>query len=118
MSWAQLKKSIDMLGEMKEKKEKGEYDKYTKKENILLDKKINKLERMFGGIADLKEIPEALFVVDCKREKAAIQEAKMKGVKVFAIVDSNCDPEGVDYVIPANDDAVRSIKLIQMCALD
>lgn len=111
-NWKQIKKSIDKLKEMKEKKEKGEYEKYTKKENILIEREINRLTRLFGGLINLKDIPEAIFVVDSKREEAAVKEAKTKGVKVFAIVDSNCDPEKVDFVIPANDDAVRSIKLI------
>jgi small subunit ribosomal protein S2 len=111
-NWKQIKKSIDRLVEMKEKKEKGEYKKYTKKENVLIDRDINRLTRFFEGLETLKGIPDAIFVVDIKREIAAVKEARMKGVKVFAIVDSNSDPELVDYVIPANDDAVQSIKLI------
>jgi small subunit ribosomal protein S2 len=111
-NWEQIKKSLDKLIEMREKKEKGEYEKYTKKENVLIDREIDRLSRFLGGLVDLKEPPEALFVVDVKREIAAVKEAKKKGIKVFAIVDSNADPDLVDYVIPANDDAVRSIKLI------
>lgn len=111
-NWGQVSKSIEKLVEMKEKKEKGEYDKYTKKENVLIDREISRLEKFFGGLAGLKQIPEAIFVVDIKKEKAAVKEAKMKGLKVFAIVDSNSDPTPVDYLIPVNDDAVRSIKLV------
>lgn len=111
-NWNQIKKSIDKLIEMKEKKEKGEYEKYTKKENILINREISRLEKFFGGLVGLEELPTAIFVVDCKKEEAAVKEAKMKGVKVIGIVDSNTDPSLVDYVIPANDDAVKSIKLI------
>ena len=111
-NWSQIKKSIDKLLEMKDKRKKGEYKKYTKKENILIDREINRLERFFGGLVDLEDIPAAIFVVDCKKEEAAIKEANMKGVKVIGLVDTNTDPTGVDYVIPANDDAIGSIKLI------
>lgn len=111
-NWGQVSKSIEKLLEMKEKKEKGEYEKYTKKENVLIDREIARLERFFGGLTSLKKIPDAIFVVDVKKEKAAVKEAQIKGVKIFAIVDSNTDPSGIDYVIPANDDAMRSIKLI------
>lgn len=111
-NWEQIKKSVDKLREMKEKKGKGEYEKYTKKENILIEREINRSTNLFGGLINLKDIPEAIFVVDPKRENAAVKEAADKGIKVFAIVDSNCDPSPIDFVIPANDDAVRSIKLI------
>ncbi len=111
-NWNQVKKSIDKLIEMKEKKKAGEYEKYTKKENILIDREINRLERFFGGLVGLEGIPEAIFVVDVTREKAAVKEAKEKGVKVVALVDTDSNPEVVDYLIPGNDDAVRSVKLI------
>lgn len=111
-NWNQVSKSIEKLVEMKEKKEKGEYEKYTKKENILIDREVTRLERFFGGLTSLKKIPEAIFVVDTKKEKAAINETKKEGIKIFAIIDSNSDPTDIDYPIPANDDAMRSIKLI------
>lgn len=111
-NWQQIKKSIDKLIEMREGKEKGEYDKYTKKENVLIDRKIKRLNRFFEGLLDLKANPDAIFVVDAKREISAIKEARKKGIKIFAIVDTNADPDIVDYLIPANDDAVKSIKLI------
>lgn len=111
-NWEQIKKSIDKLVDMREKREEGEYEKYTKKENILINREISRLERFFGGLVSLEELPEAIFVVDCKKEEAAVKEANMKGVKVIGIVDTNTDPSNVDYVIPANDDAVGSIKLI------
>ncbi len=107
-----LKKSIDKLKDLKDKKASGELKKYTKKENILIDREIARLERFFGGLADLKELPAALFVVDVKKEHTALREATKKKIPVIAIVDSNSDPDLVDWIIPANDDAVGSVKLI------
>jgi small subunit ribosomal protein S2 len=97
---------------MKTKKQKGEYRQYTKKENLLLDREISRLEKFFGGLTSLKKAPEALFIVDTQREISAIKEGRRHNVKIFAVVDSNSDPTLIDYPIPANDDAVRSIKLI------
>ena len=111
-NWGQIGKSIRRLEEMREKREAGEYDKYTKKENVLINREIEKLTRFLGGLVGLRKIPDAIFVVDVVREIAAVKEAKLRGVKVVAILDSNADPDMADYVIPANDDAVRSIKLI------
>jgi small subunit ribosomal protein S2 len=111
-NWEQIKASITKLVEMTEKRKKGDYKKYTKKEQLLLDRQISRLEKLFGGLIDLKKTPEAIFVVDVKKEQAAVNEARRKGVKVVAVVDSNSDPTPVDYVIPANDDAVGSIKMV------
>lgn len=111
-NWDQIKKGIARLTELETKKQKGELNKYTKKENVLFDREIDKLNRFVGGLRTLTELPEAIFVVDVKKEIAAVREARVKGISVVALVDSNADPDLVDYVIPANDDAVRSIKLI------
>lgn len=111
-NWNQIKKSIDKLIDMRDKREKGEYDKYTKKENILINREIDRLERFFGGFSRLTKIPDALFVVDIHRESVAVDEANQRDIKVVGLVDTNSDPEKADYVIPANDDAVRSIKLV------
>jgi len=111
-NWDQIKKSIDKLLEMRDKKEKGEYKIYTKKENVLIDREIERLERFFGGLAQLKKAPDAMFVVDTHREAVAVAEANNRDVRVIGIVDTNADPRLVDQLIPANDDAVRSIKLI------
>lgn len=111
-NWDQIKKSVKKLAEMKEKKEAGEYKKYTKKENLLIDREINRLEKFFGGMTELGGLPDALFVVDVKREIAAIKEARRKEIPVVAMVDSNVDPTLVDFVVPTNDDAVRTIKLV------
>jgi len=111
-NWDNIKKSIDKLKDLKTQKEAGELKKYTKKENILIDREIARLERFFGGLVDLKELPAAIFIIDIKKEQAALREAVKKNIPVIAIVDSNSDPDMVDWVIPANDDAVGSIKLI------
>ncbi len=111
-NWEQIKKRLEKLAEMKEKRDKGEYKKYTKKEQLMLDREISRLERFFGGVTELKGIPATIFVVDSKKEITAVREAKAKGIPVVAMVDSNSDPDPIDYVIPANDDAVGSIKMI------
>lgn len=111
-NWPQIKKSIDKLKDMEEKTKSGEYKKYTKKENILIQREINRLRKLFGGVIGLKKEPDALFIVDSHREQSALNEAEQKGITTFAIVDSNADPDLVDYVIPGNDDAVRSIKVL------
>lgn len=111
-NWEQIKKNIDKLIDMKDKREEGEYKKYTKKEQILIDRKITKLERFLGGLVDLKELPEALFVIDIKKEITAVKEARMKEIPVVAVVDSNSNPDLIDYMIPANDDAIGAVKLI------
>jgi small subunit ribosomal protein S2 len=111
-NWGQIKKRIDRLADMKEKRGKGKYKKYTKKEQILIDREIARLEKFFGGLSDLADLPAALLVVDTKKEHTAVREANRKEIPVIGIVDSNSDPDLVDYAIPANDDAVGSVKLI------
>ena len=92
--------------------EDGTFDVLPKKEVIALKKEWEKLEKNLGGIKDMKRIPDAIFVVDPKKEKIAVKEAKILGIPVIGIVDTNCDPDDVDYVIPANDDAIRAVRLI------
>jgi len=111
-NFEQIQKSIKKLSEMKEKKEAGEYKHFTKKERLLLDREIARLERFFGGMANLEGLPDFLVVIDVKREAGAIKEAQMKGVATVAIVDSNSDPTGIDYVIPMNDDASKAIDYV------
>lgn len=111
-NWNQMKKRIKRLKDLKSQKEAGEWaKKYTKKEQVLLDREISRLERFFGGIAHLTSKPEALFVVDTHRETTAIKEAQVLGIPVVGLVDTNGDPDDVEKIIPVNDDAVRSIKL-------
>ena len=95
---------------MKENLAAGTYNKYTKKERLLIDREITRLERLFGGIKNLKEKPDVLFVIDTKREAAAVREANSKKIPVVGIVDTNADPDLVDYPIPMNDDAARALE--------
>ena len=92
--------------------EDGTFDALTKKEVIKLRAEEAKLEKFLGGIKEMKGMPAAMFVVDPKKEKIAVKEAKILGIPVIGIVDTNCDPDDVDYVIPANDDAIRAVRLI------
>ena len=99
-------KAIEMMSE------DGTFDVLPKKEVINLKKEWAKLEKNLGGIKDMKGIPDAIFVVDPKKERIAVKEARILGIPIVGIVDTNCDPDDVDYVIPANDDAIRAVKLI------
>ena len=92
--------------------EDGTFALLPKKEVIKLNLEIEKLEKFLGGIKNMKKLPGALFVVDPRKEKIAVAEAKKLGIPVVAIVDTNCDPDEIDYVIPGNDDAIRAVKLI------
>lgn len=92
--------------------EDGTFDLLPKKEVIKLNLEIEKLEKFLGGIKDMTEMPGALFIVDPRKEKIAVSEAKKLGIPIVAIVDTNCDPDDVDYIIPGNDDAIRAVKLI------
>ena len=92
--------------------EDGTFDMLPKKEVIKLKAQRDKLEKYLGGIKDMKKLPGAMFIVDPRKEKIAIAEAKKLNIPVVAIVDTNCDPDEVDYVIPGNDDAIRAVKLI------
>lgn len=107
-----IKKRIDLLAKLEKMEQDGTFNVLPKKEVIQLKAKKEKLEKYLGGIKDMPEVPTIMFVVDPKKEKIAIQEAKVLGIPVVAIVDTNCDPDEVDYVIPGNDDAIRAVKLI------
>ena len=107
-----IKKRIARLKELEEMSEDGTFDVLPKKEVAMLLHEKEKLERNLGGIKEMKKIPDVMFVVDPRKERIAIQEAHTLGIPIVAIVDTNCDPEEVDYVIPGNDDAIRAVKLI------
>ena len=107
-----IQKRIRRLKDLEKMEADGTFDLLPKKEVILLKKEAAKLEKNLGGIKEMRKLPAALFVVDPKAEHNAVAEAKILGIPVFGIVDTNCDPELVDYVIPANDDAIRAVKLI------
>lgn len=106
-----IKKSIDRLKHLEQMFEDGSISRYTKKEAVGMNREIKKLNLALGGIKDMNDAPKAAFVIDPKREHIAIQECRKLGIPVVAVVDSNCDPDMVDYIIPGNDDAIRAIKL-------
>ena len=107
-----IKKRIAKLHELYKMEENGDFEKLPKKEVIQLIGERERLEKFLGGIKDMQKVPEALFVVDPRKERNAILEARKLNIPVFGIVDTNCDPDDVDYVIPANDDAIRAVKLV------
>ena len=113
-----IKKSIQKLHNLNKMAEDGTFDLLPKKEVASLMKEMNDLEKNLGGIKDMKGLPAAIFIVDPKKEKNAVDEARKLGIPVVAIVDTNCDPDEVDYVIPGNDDAIRAIKLIAATLAD
>ena len=103
---------IDYLVQLETMKEKGEFAVRTKRESMKLEESINKLNRYLGGIKEMTSIPGALFVVDVGKESIAVAEAKRVGIPIIALVDTDCDPSDIDYPIPGNDDAIRSIRLV------
>ena len=107
-----IRKRIARLKQLRAMQEDGTFDLLPKKEVIKLNLEIEKLEKFMGGIKDMNEMPGAMFIVDPRKEKIAVAEAKKLGIPVVAIVDTNCDPDEIDYVIPGNDDAIRAVKLI------
>ena len=107
-----IRQRIDRLTQLRRMEEDGTFDALPKKEVIKLNLEIERLEKFLGGIKEMKKLPGALFVVDPRKEKIAVAEAKKLGIPVVAIVDTNCDPDEIDYVIPGNDDAIRAVKLI------
>ena len=107
-----IKKRIAKLQELYKMEEAGDFDKLPKKEVIKLIAEREKLEKFLGGIKEMQKLPDALFIVDPRKERNAILEARKLNIPVFGIVDTNCDPDDVDYVIPANDDAIRAVKLV------
>lgn len=106
-----VKTSVDRLQELDRMASDGSFDKFTKKEALMLARDRDKLERNLGGIKDMKHLPGAMFVIDPRKETIAINEANRLGIPVVALTDTNCNPDGVDFVIPGNDDALRSIRL-------
>ena len=109
---------IKRLNDIKEMEADGTFDLLPKKEVIKLRLELEKLEKFLGGIKDMKGMPGAIFIVDPKKEKIAVKEARILGIPIIGIVDTNCDPDDVDYIIPANDDAIRAVKLISGCMAD
>ena len=107
-----IQKRIERLSQLRKMEEDGTFELLPKKEVVKLKLEIEKLEKFIGGIKNMKTLPAALFIVDPKKEKIAVAEARKLNIPIVAIVDTNCDPDEVDYVIPGNDDAIRAVKLI------
>jgi small subunit ribosomal protein S2 len=111
-NWRTIRARINELERLERMRDKGDFGRITKKEALILSREIERLEMLLGGIRQMTRPPELLFVVDVRRESTAIHEANLLNIPVIALVDTNCDPRDVDYVIPSNDDAIRAIKLL------
>ncbi|MGN0560311.1 MAG: 30S ribosomal protein S2, partial [Candidatus Fimenecus sp.] len=111
-NFSTIKRRIKRRGQLQAMKADGTFDILPKKEAAKLDLEIEKLEKFMGGITEMKKQPAAMFIVDPRKERIAVAEAKKLGIPIIAIVDTNCDPDEIDYVIPGNDDAIRAVKLI------
>ena len=107
-----MRMRIDRLAQLRKMQDDGTFDILPKKEVIKLTNEINKLEKYLGGVKEMKKLPAALFIIDPRKERNAIAEARKLGIPIVAIVDTNCDPDEIDYIIPGNDDAIRAIRLI------
>ena len=111
-NFATIRKSINRLKELEAMEQDGTFEVLSKKEVLSLKREMEKLEKSLGGIKDMDKLPGALFVVDPRKERIAVAEAKKLDIPIVAIVDTNCDPDEIDYVIPGNDDAIRAVKLL------
>jgi small subunit ribosomal protein S2 len=111
-NWRTIRERIDTLKKLEARREKGEFELLTKREALMLERKIAKLQIRLGGIRDMKRIPDLLIIVDPKREVTAVKEANILDIPALALLDTNGNPDVIDYIIPANDDAMRSIKLL------
>jgi small subunit ribosomal protein S2 len=111
-NWRTIRSRITELENLEKRRDEGEFELLTKKEALNMRRNIDRLEERLGGIRNMKGLPSLIYVVDVRREETAIHEANLLGIPVVALVDTNCDPSGVDYVIPSNDDAIRAIKLL------
>ncbi len=113
-----IRTRIDRLDQLNKMKEDGTFDLLPKKEVIKLNLEIGKLEKFLGGIKNMAKLPDALFIIDPKKERIAVAEARKLKIPIIAIVDTNCDPDEIDYVIPGNDDAIRAVRLISSIMAD
>jgi len=111
-NWSTIRKRIDYLLNLEARRDRGDFERLTKKEALVLQHQIEKLDNRLGGIREMRGLPDILFIVDTRREATAVKEANKLGIPIAAMVDTNCDPDPIDYLIPANDDAIRAIKLI------
>ena len=111
-NWKTIRSRIDTLTQLEKRRDEGEFDRLTKKEALVLERKINKLQLRLGGIREMKRVPDMLIVVDAEREHTAVKEANILKIPVMALIDTDANPDIVDYILPANDDAMRSIRLL------
>ncbi len=111
-NWSTMRARILELDRLEKMREKGDFERLTKKEGLILGRLIDKLNLRFGGIRKLHRLPDMLFIVDVRREETAVNEANTLGIPIVGLVDTNCDPRKIDHVIPSNDDAIRAIKLL------
>jgi small subunit ribosomal protein S2 len=111
-NWQTIRQRIDYLDKLEERREAGEFELLKKKERLTLEREIEKLNLRLGGIRKMKRLPDLLYVVDINHEETAVREANILKIPIIAMVDTNCDPDPIDHVIPSNDDAIRAIKLI------
>jgi small subunit ribosomal protein S2 len=111
-NWRTIRQRINELERLERMRDRGDFERITKKEALLHNREIERLEMLLGGIRNMVRVPDLLFVIDVRREETAIHEANLLNIPVVALVDTNCDPANVDYVIPSNDDAIRAIKLL------
>ncbi|WP_102796604.1 30S ribosomal protein S2 [Bowmanella denitrificans] len=117
-NWKTVRQSIKRLKDLEQQAQDGTFDKLTKKEALMLSREMAKLESSLGGIKDMGGLPDVLFVIDADHEHIAITEARNLGIPVVSVVDTNSDPDGVDYIIPGNDDAIRAVQLYLKAAAD
>ncbi len=117
-NFATIRKSVKRLSNIEKQETDGTFDKITKKERLFLTREKDKLKKVLEGVESMNKLPGALFIVDIKKEAIAVQEAHRLNIPVFAIVDTNCDPDEVDYLIPANDDAVKTVEIITQFMAD
>jgi len=111
-NWRTIHQRIEKMHELETRRDIGAFDQLTKREALTIQREIEKMNERFGGVREMAVLPDILFIVDVRREKIAIDEANKLGIPVIAVVDTNCDPTPIDYIIPGNDDAIRAIKLI------
>ncbi len=117
-NWQTMRSRLETMKQLERQRDEGVFDALTKKERLLLDRKMEKMELRFGGLRNMSRLPDLVFVVDVRREETAVKEANILKIPVIAMVDTNCDPDPIDYIIPANDDAIRAIKLMTSTIAD
>ncbi|GAB4574149.1 MAG: 30S ribosomal protein S2 [Anaerolineae bacterium] len=117
-NWRTIRERIDALKKLEAERDSGYWERLTKREALMLQRKVQKLQLRLGGIRDMKGLPDLLFIIDVSREATAIKEANTLGIPIIAVVDTNCDPDQVDYLIVGNDDAIRAIRLITKTIAD